>query len=383
MTEILVEQIDYTIKETTSILLKLNEVYHSNLHFDMEKLPFNPLTEKIPITIDGLYVNNSYINKALCKLTHKTNVILYLNSNIKIFIHFYHNKDYDLIIKSIKRIYSMIKVFSSNEHLSKYDNAKFYIVLYEAPRIISARYQDTTEEINIIGENHYFNCTCGYAENGNVFKICVTRKNGCLGLLVHELGHICALDLSSWNKGEYNFPVNRLSGWKHIVRKLLDTSSKCRLGNMSEGINNGNSSILHAMFLAIENTSDPKITMNKELIEKYKSTYTKEFYYSIYQTVKLLRWYGYKSITDLTTRIQRKYTQKSMMLEYILIRCIYLMNFDQLDLFTNKLQQQDDAEYIMTFMSRLFETYDIIDNYMQGIKQPNKKEIVNMEYFYA
>lgn len=271
------------------------------------------------------------------RLTTKTIVNLEISKNIHVIIRFYHIDDKDLINKCIRRIFCFINVFGNSKYLHRYNGAEFDILLYYAPRIITKGFQNNTNEMNEIGNKCYFNCICGYAyiDNGK-FKICVSRKNGCLGLLTHELGHICELDGSHFTRTGYIFPNNRWKGWQFMVKKYFDISKNCIIGNMSEGINNGNSSVIHAMFLTFENNR------KTNYFTKY---YNDELIHSIEMTARLLRWYGYKSVNELLHSNDKIYTQKSQMLEYILIRCVYLLYYDKL----SNWNTMDDEQYIIKF----------------------------------
>jgi hypothetical protein len=297
-----------------------------------------------------------------------------LTPDVKIHINIYHKRYEKIITKCIRRIYSMLKVFGNKKYFKYYDNTNFYILLYDAPRIITPRYQNSTDEINTIGKNHYFNCTNGYATINTPFTVCVTRKNGCLGLLVHELGHICELDLSTYTDKGYEPPFDRLMAWKYVVKSGFDISRTCKIGNMIEGINNGHASIIHAMFNAIEHTYD-----EVDLLKSYRYYYAKEFVHAINQSIDLLHWYGYESFRDIHWKSTGKYTQESMMLEYILVRCVYLLHFNKLEVMTRNIKPSGDNEYVVEFMKYFLQTNALVDDMMQ--KRSNNHSVTNMEYF--
>lgn len=376
--KILQKQIDYTIKVTTDKFMKLCQLYNDKINMTIETHDFKPMQQKIPISISGLYDKNSYVNTSFCKLTTHTHVILNITPKVTCTIDFYHKKNEKLLIKCIKRIYAMINVFGNRTHINKYNGTSFYVLLFDAPRIMTAHYRKTSNEINIIGKKNYFNCTCGYAslfDNTPPFTICVTRMNGCLGLLVHEMCHICEMDLGEFKDGGYLFPYDRLSDWKHIAKTYFDLSPSCKIGNMTEGINNGNSSIIHAMFTAIENNNN-----KKELINEYKKCYARELLHSINQMLLLLQWFKYKSLNELLSKNTCKYVQTSMLFEYIIIRCIYLINFSDLDLFTRTIEQKEDKKYLQNFVNKLRTSIPYIDECLHNIPKSNKT-IISMEYY--
>lgn len=380
--EFLQKQIDYTINTTTEKFMQLYGVYNDKINMSMDTKTFDPSSQKIPIYIEGLYEKDSYINKPFLKLTHQTFVELHITPSVKCNIHFYHMKKEQLLMNYIRRIYSMLKVFVNNSHINYYNNTSFYIVLFNAPRIMSTHYNETSNDINIIGKKHYFNCTCGYAslsDKKNPFTICVTRRNGGLGLLVHEIGHICELDLGEHKHNLYNFPFNRLTDWKQLVKKFFNIEPSCKIGYMTEGINNGNSSIIHAMFTTIESG------INKEsLIASFTKNYTNELLHSIKQLLLLLKWFKYTNIEVLLDKNNNdnkgcKYTQTSMLLEYIFVRAIYLMNFSELNLFTRTIEVKDDKKYVQKFIIQLNKSVPFINDCLKKIY--TRKSIISMEYY--
>ena len=383
--KILQKQLDYTIKSTTDKFIKLYKSYNDKISMTTETHDFKPMQQKIPISIDGLYDKNSYLNISFCKLTTHTHVVLNITPKVTCTIDFYHKKDEKLLMKCIKRIYTMINVFGNKTHINKYDGTSFYILLFNAPRIMTAHYRKTSNEINVIGKKNYFNCTCGYASlmsNKPPFTICVTRKNGCLGLLVHEMCHMCEMDLGEFKDNEYIFPYNRLSDWKQFMKTYFDLAPSCKIGNMTEGINNGNSSIIHAMFVTLENNID-KQSCEKELINEYKQNYAKELLHSINQMLLLLQWFKYKSFNELLSKNTCKYTQTSMLFEYIIVRCIYLINFSDLDLFTRTIKQKEDRKYLQIFINKLRASIPYIDECLHTMPKSSvaNKTIISMEYY--
>lgn len=367
------KQINCTVNLTYNILDELYKAYHERMHIVLQSSSFDPLKQKIPIQINGLYKKDSYINKAFVKLNMQTNITLTIRSDVKVHINIYHKKHERLISKCIRRIYSMLKVFGNKQYFEKYNNTYFYILMYDAPRIITQQYENNTNEINIFGKNYYFNCTNGYATINPPFTICVTRKNGCLGLLVHELGHICELDLGVFTNKGFEPPFERLQTWKYIVESKFDISPTCKVGNMIEGINNGHASIIHAMFNAIEHTYD-----ERELVNNYRYYYANEFVHSINQSIDLLHWFRYQSFREILWKSSGKFTQESMMLEYILVRCVYLLYFDKLEVMTRNIKPSEDNDYVAEFMKYFIKTSALVDDLM---KKRNNNKVVNMEYF--
>lgn len=367
-----------TFNLTKNKLDEIAEKFDNKIEFEQKTIEYNPEKDMGDEFVDGLSVKNSYVRKAFLKLTMKTDIKLKIQENIHVRIIFYHDNDLNLISKCVKRIYCILNVFVNPIHMKKYDGTFFEIYLYDASRIMTETYEKTPEEMMTIGEKGYFNCVCGYATifRGK-FQICVTRKNGCLGLLTHESGHICELDLSVFENDKYLFPFERLEEWKQVVKQTFDISNTCHIGNMNEGINNGNSSIIHAMLNALEDN-----LKKEKLYEKYIIEYKNELIHSIEQLNLLLKWFKYNSLKELLTPKKNKYTQKSMMLEYILVRCIYLLNFNELKVFpiNGIINQIDDKEYMRIFYQKMLESIATIDQ--QRKKTKTDEQLINMEYYY-
>jgi hypothetical protein len=149
---------------------------------------------------------------------------------------------------------------------------------------------------------------------------------------------------------------------------------------MTEGINNGNSSIIHAMFLALEKSV---YKTHDTILSLYEQYYYQEFLYSIKMLCRLLKWFKYHTLRELLIISQRKYKQTSLLLEYILVRCIYLMNFETLgflsDIKNIKENDIDDDNYIILFFEKLRQSGNVIDYIL---KNTNNIGIITMEYYY-
>ena len=369
-----------TVSITERKMYQLYDLYKNDIsqNVNYKSEYFNPQECDDDFMIDGLDNKKSYVYHAFSKLNMKTQVELKLNSESTTHIIFYHKNDMELIEKCIHRIYCLINCFGNYENMKMYDGMTINILLYNAPRIITNTYKRDTSEINEIGKKSFFNCTCGYATSFNKkFNICVSRRNGCLGLLTHELGHICELDLGIIKDGKYEHPYNRMKGWINLVKKYFDVNKSCQIGNLNEGINNGNSTIIHSMFLALESNVDKKY-----LIEKYNEYYIEEYNHSFMMLKKLLYWFKYDSIGELISKNESKYTQRSQMLEYIYCRCIYLLYFSDLMVFKvdKNVNHVDDESYVKMFYDKILTSVEIINEIMKKIHLSNNK-IMTMEYY--
>lgn len=327
-----------------------------NMH--SHEINYNDVVDHSHI-IDGLNTEKSYVRNAFEKLKHKTIIDVDISQGVRITFIFYHNKTTehaDLMRKCINRTHCMLNIFGENINI--YHGSTINILLYHAPRIMTIKYND------IVGDNFYFNCTCGYAERKNgKFNVFVTRSNGCLGLLVHELGHTCGLDTLS----QKDHKGRRYRNWHRIVPNF-DVSSDCKIGEFFEGLNNGNSAIIHSMFEAWERDGGP---------HEFRKYYMDELIHSINMTNRLLRWFDYNSLSELLIRDNAKYTQKSQLLEYILIKCVYLINFQKLNSFTTN---YNDDEYMEQCIKKMVNTMRLIDSLRSEIAHDT--DIIGMEYYF-
>jgi hypothetical protein len=293
--------------------------------------------------LENLYIENSYINKPFKKLNNEIIISFTLNDkNIKINIYYNDKtKNIKIIIKNIiKRICCMLNLF--NKNVSK--NVNFNILLFYAPRIICKEYK--LSEINKLS---YFNCTCGWFRNitNNTSEIFVSRLNGCLGLLTHELCHLCKLDLGGYET---------FNEWTNYYNKFFNGIS----GYMTEGVNNAISTIIHALFLSCENKN-----------KSFKEYYNEEYNYSYTLCQKLIKYFNVNTLKELIDK--KIYTQNGQMFEYIILRYIYLKNIDKLFHINIDINTKD---YYNLFINLLEYEKDKI------INLKDNKQIEIMEYYY-
>lgn len=313
----------------------INDLKITNDIFNYKKSDFN---------LENLYNTNSYINKPFKEL-NKVIKITFIQNKKNININIYYDDKTknikSIIINIIKRINVMISLFSN---IISETNIIFDILLYYAPRII---YKNML--MSEINNKSYFNCTCGYYNkiNNNNSKIFISRLNGCLSLLTHELCHLCKLDFGGYDT---------FNEWKEYFK----TFSNSKAGYFTEGINNAISSIIHAIFLSCENK-------NKSF-EKY---YLEEYNYSYIQCQKLIKYFNYNSLEELMNA--KTYEQYGQLFEYIILRYIYLKyinNLFHLDKNINKKQ------YFDLFIKLLNNEKNKIVNYKDN------KKIESMEYYF-
>lgn len=336
----------------------MNELYKiitSNYNVVNNKFNLKPIIKQFDknnriITLDNLYDSDSYIGKEYIKL--KKHFIYNIKiKNVAITINFYTYNDIneEILNRSIKRILTMF--------LSFYDKIKtnkitFHLFLYYAPRVIIGQYNKNPNEFEYINKASLFNCINGwFFRDTDQYEIVVTRLNNCLGLLTHELCHMCGLDFGGYSTFQQ---------WKQYHQKYISNNS----GEFTEGINNAISTVIHALFLNLENNSN-----HNYLYEEIK--------YSYKLCQKLIKYFKCNTLKELLDK--KIYNQNSQVFEYIILRHIYLKYIDSLFHLKYKnnkfIERFTINKYYDLFISLLEKEYNNITNY----KKNNETE--SMEYY--
>lgn len=345
---------DNLIKQVIDSYKKINQdpehLYNYNVFI------YDPKYQKIPdINFDDLYISNTNLNKAY--LTLNTIITVTFKQNQKtINVSFYYNKQSQLkhiLWKTIIRIRIMVSLF----HKSIEKNIiNFVILAYELPRIIPNSYVNSPNEFMKIGKEHYFNCTCGWFQSNNIsHQVFVSRTNGLLGLLTHELCHLCKLDYGGYDS---------FSQWKIYYQKNIGYNS----GEFTEGINNALSSIFHCIFLMCEDNAN-----DLTLFIKYMNN---EINNSAKLCSNILQYFRCNTLHEMMNK--HIFIQSGHVFEYIFLRHIYLTNLNKLYHLNFKINKS--GEYYNLFINLLER-----DKYKIKVinKNSNKdKHHLNMEYYF-
>lgn len=302
------------------------------------------------ISLNNLYDKTSYIGQEYIKL--KKHFIYNLTiKNIEITINFYTYDDIDMNIlnRSVIRIKTMVNGFHNKIKTNK---IIFHLFLYYAPRVIAAQYYHNPNEFDLFNKLSMFNCVNGwFAGIDDYYEIVVTRLNNCLGLLTHELCHMCRLDFGGYE----TFHEWRLYHKQHISNKP---------GYFTEGVNNAISTIIHAIFLNLENNNN------------YNYLY-EEVKYSYKLCQNIVKYFKCNTMRELLDK--KIYNQNSQVFEYIVLKYIYLKYIDTLfhlkyadNEFTEKYTIQN---YYPLFISLLEKEYNFIT------ANELKNDVVSMEYY--
>ena len=106
--------------------------------------------------------------------------------------------------------------------------------------------------------------------------------------------------------------------------------------------------------------------------------FDERIYISIKQCIYLLKWFGYTKFSDLYKKNKKMYTQTSPMLEYIIVRGIYLLNYGELNMMSNGTFIEDSL-YFKLFIKKMIDSSNIFDYLFSHMKCKSKNN--RMEYY--
>lgn len=304
------------------------------------------------VNLQNLSDNNSYIGKEFIKLKrHYVYSIKIQQINININIYTYDNDEEEINKKIIDRIFTMIESFYDRINIKE---IVFYILLFDAPRVITKEYENTPKEFEIFSKLSLFNCINGWFKKyENCYEIVVTRKNNCLGLLTHELCHLCQLDYGGY--------ITFHQWYSYHLKNISNNP-----GKFTEGINNAISTIIHSLFLNLEHNNN------------YNYLYA-EIKHSYKLCQKIIKYFKCSSLNELLNK--KIYNQTSQIFEYMFLRYIYLKNLDIL--FHLKYDKINNIFYNKTDMNKYYNTYIILlenENY-NIVNNNDNNNIEYMEYY--
>lgn len=334
------------------IKLLCNNYNDTSYNLTINKINFDEAIKEIDIK----NINNpkSIINKEFNKLKYE-NIITFktLNYDIKINCYSYNKLSKYEINKIVNRINCMILSFNKNIEVKPIE---IFIYLYNVPRIISETYIDSPSNFQKINKYDLFNCVNGYYNNkNNRHKILITRLNTYKGLLTHELCHMCKLDFggydtfNDWDEDKKFFGINNFS-------------------KFTEGINNAISSIIHSIFITLEEYGKNNFNNNFAKIFYCECNYSNDL------VANLLHYFKCNKIKDLK---KSGYNQDSMVFEYIILRNIYLKNLKELFHIDKNYNEKDYYKKFMHYLQKdlntkyIFNANMLIDNI----------NVVRMEYY--
>jgi len=377
---------------------------------------------------DDFYTKNSLAYDELEKMAKIEEIELKLEmTKVTIFFYYINTYDKNFLRSLIRRIYIMLMIkYEYEEQRNSYvsytkhiGNLKIHLVSNYNPRKI---YKEHYVSINEMKENikytGCFNTASGLTSiNGNVSII--TKENDMQGLLVHEIGHLVGCDGNIFNplRATLRKELTKVNLEK-LVEKLnvnVDDNHGIEKDYYREGLNNTNSSVLHSLFNAIEyityreeekrekeeeeynddeDTFWEKIDKHAARIKKdakennkenvyniFKKFLIIEVVYSLLQTVRLLRWYGFKKIEDFFVRGNKKKEEKEetiykykqndiQMFEYIFLRAYTLLNYNK---YINKIFKNGNMfDPYKGYPHPKIYTYDKIKKTYTEIETPSK-----------
>ena len=278
------------------------------------------------IDLKNITNKKSYIGHEFNKLKYEQKILFIIEDfNVCIRVYNYNELSKNEIDKIVLRICCMIRSFK--DRIEKND-INIYIYLYNCSRIITETYINSPIEFKtVINEYDMFNCVNGYyQEKKNEHKIIVSRAKNYNGLLTHELCHMCKLDFGGYETFDQ---------WDNDKVKYGITT----FSRFTEGINNAISSIIHSLFVSLEQGD----------INNFSLIYACECKYAEELIGNLLHYFKCNKISELR---DNGYNQISMIFEYIILRHVYLKYVDELFHFNYEDDNKYD-EYYELFMSKL------------------------------
>ncbi len=313
---------------------------------------------------------NSITYNKISKINKVLHIILNISPTTNIYINFSYINNYNkhFLKNIIGRIYSMIMTkidFEEKEYIDNIKNMQINFILYYYPRCIYKEYNKTVDEINsIISKSGCFNSSNGMMitkYNKDPSMSYITRKNDMLGLTVHEMGHITSCDGRIFTKMKNTMRcVNIKVNLNELIKKLNISDNDNNLDTeYTEGLNSTNSSVLHSIFNAIEFNIFNKNKHN--IYNLFEQFLLIEIVYSLLHTVRLLRWYRFKSIEDFIGQNNKIYKQKGLMFEYIFMKAYTLLNYNK-------------------YMKTIFNNGNIFDPYKENSSDKQQKvlnDIIN------
>ena len=319
------------------------------------------------------------------KITRRYDYILDID-DIKINLFFYSTWEDISLFQNLSRIiYLFIKTFGKKSNI--YNNYNIRFLLIDFPRILN----NACNSFKEIGDKGYFNNSSGVHIMSKK-ELVVSRKNGLIGLLIHELIHMVGLDFCL----AHNVPQNsvhhvNLENWKS---KWVELNNIKKIDNnlvsFIEAICNTTSSY----FLSIYNTIYlcDKLSSREHLLKYFKYFYYTEVIYCYINGAKLLNYFDYKTYDSFFNNTSnRLYYQNALVFEYVIMRMFLIDDYYNLVLkdmlkynFNEKTSKDINLQFQIDLNNKLLNnvqnktiknTFDIIAN------QLNNTYNESIEYF--
>lgn len=376
-------------KTTKQTINKIEKLYAETIVQKPEIIEFDPLNLNSVLadilTIDGIDNPKSVVYKEFIKL-NKQAIYNFTINDLKFSINLFYDQNYKDISKTIETIVkrSMVllkygqdsKRFANLKTALTSDSFNIYILLYPLNRATYKtvkNYRDINKELKDLQVNGCYNCSSGYTsfmvykdQTKKFANMLITRLPEVQGLLTHEIGHLLGWDFEVFTETDTLYSTtgmlqtNKLTDTHNkLLQKLPLKQTKCVF---AEVFNNTNTTILHSICNAIELNSgtrswDSNLELFQELLEI-------EILYSIYHTVKILYWAGFTTYDRFfDTDFDIKYHQKSLLLEYTIIRSFVLLNLND---YVKNIQLTPDQAYSFTITTddKLTDNYTVTRNKM-------------------
>jgi hypothetical protein len=227
--------------------------------------------------------------------------------NFKISLFHFRHLSESLIKHRILRIFMWLYVAShfSEKKCSQYMHVKIYFtdVKKKLP-------QKKLSPIESIHANTAFTTSCKKETDINIF-----REEEWLKVLIHETFHSMGLDFSEMDNKEIDSYIKKLFPVESDVR-LFETYCETWAETMN------------VMFIVFFSTRKNSI---EKMIEKTETLLQYEKMFSLFQLVKVLRHFNltYDQIIENDKTAIIYYKEKTQVLSYYILKCIYLFNIEE------------------------------------------------------
>jgi hypothetical protein len=255
---------------------------------------------------------DNYIPEDIKKLINKQKYATYLSFSIegrKYNIHMYHSyiECTSTINQHLKRIFMWLYMASRFSHSKCSQNMTIKIYFTNAKKNLPNKQRLPIDQEHA---NTAFTTSCKKETEINIF-----REEEWFKVCIHETFHCMGLDFSEMNNSASDAMILKIFPLKADVR-LYETYCE----TWAETIN-----IMFISFLSSRNKSV------QNMIEKTEAFLYYERLFSLFQCAKVIRHFHltYDDIIDKTKRANDNYKEKTQILSYYILKCIYLFYINE------------------------------------------------------
>jgi hypothetical protein len=276
-----------------------------------ESLYKNARIEKKSIVINQHNADN-YIPEDIKKIIYKQKYATDISFSIegrKYTIHMYHSyiESTSIINQHVKRIFMWLYLASRFSHSKCSQNMTIKIYFTNAKKILPNKQRLPIEQEHA---NTAFTTSCKKETEINIF-----REEEWFKVCIHETFHCMGLDFSEMNNSASDAMILKIFPLNADVR-LYETYCEIWAETMN---------IMFISYLSSRNKNVEK------MIEKTEKFLYYERLFSLFQCVKVIRHFHltYDDIINKTKRANENYKEKTQILSYYILKCIYMFYINE------------------------------------------------------